>query len=216
MKVLVPLLLLVGAAMGEWEKPWFCHDIDCPEFEIQTSDEKTNYEERTYGPTMWVSTKIQTTDWNMVGATGFQRLFGYISGQNDNGTKIEMTAPVLTEVMAGPGPACGSDFVVSFYISESVANPPKPTNPDVYLQKRPPMRVAVTQYGGFTYNYEKKIVPHIETLTKDIEERGEKYSDPDAPVLYVAGYDPPFRFFNRHNEVWLRLADKVVEEEHLI
>lgn len=44
-----------------------------------------------------------------------QKLFNYISGANSANAKIEMTAPVLTKIEPGQGPACNSAFTMSFY-----------------------------------------------------------------------------------------------------
>ena len=45
-----------------------------------------------------------------------QRLFKYISGANEDEQKIEMTAPVVTRVIAGDGPFCKSLFSVHFFV----------------------------------------------------------------------------------------------------
>lgn len=53
-----------------------------------------------------------------------------------------MTAPVTVRVEPGAGPNCESTFTVSFYIGEKYRqNPPKPSNPEVYLDKLPEMTV---------------------------------------------------------------------------
>lgn len=51
--------------------------------------------------------------------------------------KVEMTAPVTCRVEPGAGPACESLFTVSFYIPEEhQANPPEPSEPEVFLEHR--------------------------------------------------------------------------------
>jgi hypothetical protein len=45
-----------------------------------------------------------------------QRLFKYISGENEAGSKIEMTAPVRVKVYPSQGPFCGNNFTVSFFV----------------------------------------------------------------------------------------------------
>ena len=45
-----------------------------------------------------------------------QRLFRYISGENANKTKVEMTAPVRVMLEAGEGPFCKDHFKVSFFV----------------------------------------------------------------------------------------------------
>lgn len=45
-----------------------------------------------------------------------QRLFDYISGENEPTVKVNMTAPVVTKVEHGDGPFCKSNFTVSFFV----------------------------------------------------------------------------------------------------
>jgi hypothetical protein len=40
--------------------------------------------------------------------------------------KIAMTAPVVIRLIPGPGPACESNFTMSFFMSNKVKNPPQP------------------------------------------------------------------------------------------
>ena len=55
-----------------------------------------------------------------------------------------MTAPVTVKVVPGAGPNCESTFTVSFYVgAEYAENPPKPTNPDVFIQKWGPKTMFV-------------------------------------------------------------------------
>lgn len=59
-------------------------------------------------------------------------------------SKIPMTAPVLREVIHGPGPACESTFMTHFMIPFSLqSNTPTPTDPRVYLREVPTMKVFV-------------------------------------------------------------------------
>ena len=56
--------------------------------------------------------------------------------------KIPMTAPVTVRIEPGAGPNCESAFIISFFIGQNFRqNPPKPTNPDVYLDNVPEMDV---------------------------------------------------------------------------
>lgn len=59
-------------------------------------------------------------------------------------SKIPMTAPVLREVIHGPGPACESTFMTHFMIPFSLqSKTPTPTDPRVYLREVPTMKVFV-------------------------------------------------------------------------
>jgi hypothetical protein len=44
---------------------------------------KTTVETRAYGSNLWSSTKVMGTDIDAAMDTGFQRLFSYISGENE-------------------------------------------------------------------------------------------------------------------------------------
>ena len=57
--------------------------------------------------------------------------------------KIDMTCPVLIRIIPGQGPACKDDFTMSFYIAPKVADPPKPTDPNVTLTNLPAHTVYV-------------------------------------------------------------------------
>lgn len=54
-----------------------------------------------------------------------QRLFNYISGSNEGKKKVDMTSPVTVQTTPGQGPACSSDFMVSFFLpfQYQVTNP---------------------------------------------------------------------------------------------
>lgn len=45
-----------------------------------------------------------------------QKLFKYFCGSNEGRRKIDMTSPVTVQTSPGQGPACESDFAVSFFL----------------------------------------------------------------------------------------------------
>merc|ERR1711976_68957 len=161
------------------------------------------YEERKYSETHWVSTKVLGMDHKQAVSTGFGRLFKYITGTNEGGVKVPMTAPVTTKVEHGAGPNCESTFTVSFLLGKDFQQaPPTPTDTTVFTQTLPPFTCYARQFGGFTDN---------ETWLSNAKELGE--SVPKEPEFhtdfyFTAGYDSPFKLFNRRNEVWFILKDK--------
>ncbi|XP_016351738.1 heme-binding protein 2-like, partial [Sinocyclocheilus anshuiensis] len=114
----------------------FSSGLQHPKFTAQQSKGE-DYEVRTYHTTNWVSTAMTGMEQDPALGTGFRRLFKYIQGNNDKKCKVEMTAPVSCLIEPGAGPACESTFTVSFYIPEEhQADPPKPTDPDVFIENR--------------------------------------------------------------------------------
>ena len=53
-------------------------------------------------------------------------------------------------------------------------------------------------YPGFTS--ESKVLDKATDVLGRLDAVDARY---DASVFYAAGYDPPFRLINRHNEIWI-------------
>ncbi|GAA6234315.1 heme-binding protein 2 [Lates japonicus] len=177
---------------------FFSVGLQNPKFTAQEKKGQ-DYEIRTYHPTKWISTSVSGMDLDAAMNTGFRRLFKYIQGENKGKVKVEMTAPVTGRVVPGDGPACESQFTVSFYIPEEHQdNPPEPTDPDVFLEHRKEFTVYVRTYGGFSNATVKReeLLKLVESLKRD----GVPYVE---KPYYVAGYDSPFKLTNRRNEVWI-------------
>ena len=70
----------------------------------------------------------------------FMKLFRYISGSNVGGNKIKMTVPVSMRMKKLNGDSFEKEMC--FYLdSANQANPPQPTNADVYIVNRPAMNI---------------------------------------------------------------------------
>jgi len=113
-----------------------------------------------------------------------------------------MATPVLTYITPGDGPDCASHFKVSFYTplkyQDDSNPPPEPTNEDVFIETIDPVTVAVTEFAGFATD--DIVVQAAAALAQSIQEVGMEI---DGESYFYAGYDPPFRLTNRHNEVWI-------------
>uniref|UniRef100_A0A1A8CL10 Heme binding protein 2 n=1 Tax=Nothobranchius kadleci TaxID=1051664 RepID=A0A1A8CL10_NOTKA len=158
-----------------------------------------DYEIRTYHAAKWVSTSVNGMQGDEAMKTGFRRLFSYIQGNNQNKASVEMTAPVTCRVVPGAGPACESQFTISFYIPDELqSNPPEPSDTNVFMEDRKEFTAYVRTYGGFANDEMKReeLLKLLESLKRD----GAEFVD--APY-YTAGYDAPFKLINRKNEVWV-------------
>eukprot|EP00277_Geminigera_cryophila_P034375 CAMPEP_0173123874 /NCGR_PEP_ID=MMETSP1102-20130122/55283_1 /TAXON_ID=49646 /ORGANISM="Geminigera sp., Strain Caron Lab Isolate" /LENGTH=101 /DNA_ID=CAMNT_0014032039 /DNA_START=87 /DNA_END=392 /DNA_ORIENTATION=- len=98
-----------------------------------------------------------------------------------------MTAPVLNKITPGAGPFCKSNLTLSFYVplAFQAQGPPKPNADDVYVSSEPQQHVFVYQYSV--------------ALSRVL-----KPGSFESSYYYSAQYDPPFRIFNRHDEIWMR------------
>ncbi|VDI73994.1 Hypothetical predicted protein [Mytilus galloprovincialis] len=173
--------------------------LEKPKYEkTSSSSSDDDVEERHYEAAKWVSTKTMGMNREEAVSAGFQRLFKYITGTNENNQKIDMTAPVSTKILPGAGPNCENTFTTSFYIPpEHQDNPPKPTNPDVFIEDRPAMDVYVKSFGGFAK--EQDWLSEAQKMTEQIKDKTTINQD----YWFTAGYNSPFQLFARTNEVWL-------------
>ncbi|KAL3613731.1 hypothetical protein CASFOL_041805 [Castilleja foliolosa] len=194
-----------GAGGGLGVFPPTCSRIECPSYDVVQSGD--GFEIRRYNSSMWVSTQpIDDISFVDSGRIGFLQLFDYIQGKNDNNQKIEMTAPVLTEVKASDGPFCTSSFVVSFYVPKQ-NQATAPSAKGLRLQKWGLTYVAVRQFSGFIKDDD--VGQQAAALYASIAgtvwlDAIEKSHKKDASTEYiVAQYNSPFEFRNRVNEIWL-------------
>ncbi|CAH1790815.1 unnamed protein product [Owenia fusiformis] len=196
MYTLALITLLAASAMAD--VPSFCNRLDCPKFKVlRTTDE---YEVREYEESRWASTDVYDMDFNRARSIGFNRLFMYISGDNAANSKIPMTAPVLTTIIPGQGPACESNFTTSFYqpFNMQKSGGPAPTDTNAYLSVLPKVTMYVRSFSG--YASEEDFLNQAGKLAAAINNPEAFRSD----LYYTAGYDSPFKFLNRHNEILFR------------
>ena len=119
-----------------------------------------------------------------------------------------MTAPVAVKVTPGSGPNCASTFKVSFFVPlayQTAAGPPKPTSADVFIETIPQMQVAGSEYPGFATG--KATIPKA-AAEAALVANSTTVQLADGESWWFAGYDPPFRLTQRHNEVWLAVKPK--------
>jgi hypothetical protein len=128
----------------------------------------------------------------------FMRLFRYISGRNENGTKIAMTTPVLMQ--AGSG---GGDRAMAFVMPSEmgVEKVPKPSDEALRPSVRQAGRYVVFRDSGW---WKKRDEERAAARVKDwVERRGLKVQgEPE-----VAYYDPPWTLGPlRRNELLWRIG----------
>ena len=97
-------------------------------------------------------------------------------------------------------PSCGSNFTVSFFVSNDAdAAPPAPSLPAVFLRSAAGADVYVASFGGWAD--EKRVLRAAAGLAKAMAASGVTLA-PDAGFT-TAAYDSPFRILDRHNEIWI-------------
>ncbi|XP_058092932.1 uncharacterized protein LOC131239305 [Magnolia sinica] len=211
-KRLILLLVLYlcadkGEAMG-YGKPATCESLECPAYEVV--DQQKEFEVRSYKNAVWMSTSlINATSYKEAAGMGFNMLFAYIQGKNNQGLKINMTAPVRVDILPSTGPLYNSSFTVHFYVPQNYQNDP-PLAENVHPEGWPKQHyAAVRRFGGFLND--SSILIQASSLKKSLQgtpwESVVVTSDGGPSIYTVAGYNSPFESENRVNEVML-LFDK--------
>jgi hypothetical protein len=152
---------------------------------IQSMDD---LEIRFYPPAMMAKTKANT-------GNPFSTLFRYISGDNQNNEKIEMTTPVYMYPEDGTS---AMEFVLPKKYIQEDAPAPSGTNVKIYESK--PGYFAAVRYGG--YSNASKVKIHTDRLMSEIQKRNLKAIS--NPV--VLSYDSPYKVMNRRNEILVEVS----------
>ena len=134
------------------------------------------------------ATLVQTS-----GGNNFGKLFRYISGSNESEEKIAMTAPVYMNEDKSE-----MAFVMPLDVHQRGA--PEPMGKNVSLRITEPRYVAAIRYGGYT-NASKEAT-HTKRLMKALEDN----SIEAMGAVEFLGYDSPYKFYNRRNEVMVEIA----------
>ena len=170
--------------------------IEEPAFEVirATGD----YEIRRYEPFIVAEVDVEG-DAREAGNRAFRILAGYIFGNNVDGLKMSMTAPVVSTPQTDEGRETHTyAFVMeSAYSKETL---PAPVDPRIRIVQKPERVIAAKEYSGrwSEENYLRHEVSLISALTIDgLRPSGE---------TSLARYDSPFKpWFLRRNEVLVEI-----------
>jgi hypothetical protein len=129
----------------------------------------------------------------------FWILFKYITGNNRSGTKVSMTAPVITpEKIAMTAPVISGSDAMSFVLPASYTREkvPEPIDSRISIQELPPRELAVIRFRGRASADE--VAQVSSRLLKTLEEN----HIPITGTPFLMRYNPPFTpGFLRRNEV---------------
>ncbi|KAK4785697.1 hypothetical protein SAY86_002386 [Trapa natans] len=177
-----------------------CKRLECPSYTVVHS--QADFEIRKYQTALWMSgPPLKSTSYTDASNRGFFTLFGYIQGRNSRGAMIEMTAPVMVDVDPSTEPFYNS-FSVHFYMPRQYQEGQPPLSGEVSPRRLPTNRyAAVRRFGGFMDD--SNIAPQVSMLRASVkgspwEASLEKTS---GGGYTVAGYNSPFEYMDRVNEV---------------
>jgi effector-binding domain-containing protein len=168
-------------------------------------EKEGKFEVRDYSPHILAETIVEG-DLEDAGSNAFNRLFQYISGNNQIQAKVDMTAPVSqkseSKKIAMTAPVgqqrTQEQWAVSFMMpaSYTIEILPEPLDPKISLREVPARTIAAVRYSGFWS--EKGYLKNKSELESWIAKKGLKIVG--EPIW--ARYNSPFSlWFLRRNEV---------------
>jgi hypothetical protein len=192
--------------------------VDEPSFKI--IGQSGRVELRKYSAYLVAETRVNA-EFSEAGNLAFGPLFKYISGDNREQGKIEMTAPVnqISANRAGekidmtapvtqmPAADAKGEYLISFVMPArfTPANIPQPTDARVRIREIAPRKVAVLRFSG-TWS-EARYDEQVASLKVEITNAGWGALGP----VEFARYDPPFMpWFLRRNEVMIEVETRSI------
>ena len=147
-----------------------------------------------------------------LGGGSFGLLFNYIRGNNRGRSKIDMTAPVITEKIEMTAPVVSDSNSMSFVMPDnyqSIEEVPEPVDERVKIRLVPERWLSVMRFSG---RWSESIFKSkSESLLGECEKRGLKTRGTVFSMLYNAPYTP---WFLRRNEVAIEIEpENIVEQE---
>ncbi len=155
--------------------------------------EYKGFEIRNYEASLFSTVQLSGNKFKDVSSEGFSILAGYIFGGNEKNEKIAMTSPVAMSL---------EDSVTMMFMVPKKFNKetlPQPKQSQIKFREEPAKTVAAIVFGGWAND--EKIESYMEKLKSALDKEGIAYTK----RFYFLGYNPPFEFFNRRNEIIVEL-----------
>jgi hypothetical protein len=154
------------------------------------------FEIRKYEATLFTSVKLSTSEYKDASSKGFSILAGYIFGKNESNEKMSMTSPVTMSLE--------DSITMMFMVPKGFTKEtlPQPDQSQIKFIEEPEKTVAAINFGGWADD--EKIEKYKKILKSALHAEGIAYTD----QFFFFGYNPPYQFFNRKNEVIVELKTK--------
>ncbi|XP_054635706.1 heme-binding protein soul4 isoform X1 [Dunckerocampus dactyliophorus] len=155
------------------------------------------YEERVYPAGKWACVTRGEELYEQSISMSFMKLMRFICKENSAGRHLGMTVPVVSTIhMMEDGKTFAKDVLTGFYLPAEFQNdPPQPSDSDIVIMHRDPVRVLSRTFFGTTT--EETVTRQIELLWEMVGLSEDVMSD----YYMVAVYENP-SVSRRRNEIW--------------
>jgi len=159
-----------------------------------------DFEIRLYPPATMARVSMNAATYKELSSSGFRKLASFIFGGNNDEKSIAMTTPVHMDINDS---LSSMSFVMPANYDKD--NLPKPNDSSITISTAPEEYVAAIQFGG--YANDKEIKKQATKLETALNASGIKYYG----NFRFLGYDAPYQFLGRKNEVIVTVQwEKVV------
>jgi SOUL heme-binding protein len=163
--------------------------------------QEKDFEIRFYPSVMMATVISPAKTYKELGNSVFGKLAGFIFGANHTKQKIAMTSPVHMSVEAE---TASMSFVMPSQYNQD--NLPRPNNPEIVIKTTAGEYVAAIGFGG--YASEKDVHIYTQKLKQALEQASVSYYG----NFRLLGYNAPYQFFNRKNEIIVSVNQDQVPE----
>ena len=151
---------------------------------------EAGFEIRFYPSATMATVYSKADNYKSVASSGFNKLAKFIFGGNQPKESISMTAPVIMRIT---DKGSSMSFVMPQKYNESTL--PIPNDPQIEIKKSQPAYFAALSFSG--YANDEKIAIYQEKLAAMLKEKNIVRKE----GFYFLGYNAPFQFIGRTNEV---------------
>tara|TARA_B100000768_G_scaffold90567_1_gene84892 strand:- start:217 stop:834 length:618 start_codon:yes stop_codon:yes gene_type:complete len=157
------------------------------------------FEIRNYEATLFTTVKLATKKYKESSSKGFSLLAGYIFGNNERNEKIAMTSPVAMTIE--------DSVTMMFMVPKKFKKEmlPQPNQLQIEFKEEPAKTVAAIVFDGWAND--EKIKKYKEKLKAALDAEGIPYTN----RFYFLGYNAPYEFFNRKNEIIVELQIEALD-----
>ena len=167
------------------------YNIETYPYEVEK--EFSEFEVRNYEAKLFTCVKLKSNKYEESSSKGFRILAGYIFGKNDKQEKISMTSPVTMSLE--------DSVAMMFMVPKKFKKEelPKPNESEIEFKQVPAKKMAAISFGGWAND--EKIERYKNQLIENLKKENIQHSN----RFYFFGYNSPYEFFNRKNEVVVEL-----------
>ena len=157
------------------------------------------FEIRNYEASLFTYVKLSGNKYRDESSKGFSILARYIFGGNDKNEKIAMTSPVAMSLE--------DSMTMMFMVPKKFKKEtlPKPDQSEIKFQEEPKKTVAAIAFSGWAND--EKIEKYKQKLKSALEAKEIPYTN----RFFFLGYNPPYEFFNRKNEIIVELKREAID-----